>query len=256
MVLPERLHSARASLRRRGTWRHRGDDRLGIATSSSSYYDHSGDSTSENTWFYAQAGFLGFYYNYPRPMASAVRTYGDKAFVQGSRAVVLKGENTFDYVVGAFYQDEKGHAGQVTCAVSRPGGQRLLCGSFPACVAAVTGDRDFAYDRCEKYEDKALFGNEWTRPTRWGAHRGGVRWFDYTSKNNTFMDLPLYASLSDPTTGAVQTARRYSKETCPGVCQRAYCRSPRFRKVAPPPAAPTPRRIPTGNFAEAAVAGV
>ena len=49
---------------------------LGFATltSSTSYYDHSGDSTSENTGFYAQAGFLSFYYNYPRPMASAVRT--------------------------------------------------------------------------------------------------------------------------------------------------------------------------------------
>ena len=27
-----------------------------------------------------------------------------------------------------------------------------------------------------------------------------MRWFDYDSRNNTFMDLPLYASLSDPTT--------------------------------------------------------
>jgi iron complex outermembrane recepter protein len=57
---------------------------LGFATltSSSSYVDHEGESISENTGFYAQAGFLAFYYNFPRPMASAVRTYGDQAFIK------------------------------------------------------------------------------------------------------------------------------------------------------------------------------
>lgn len=49
---------------------------LGFATltSSTSYYDHHGGSTSENTGFYAQVGWLAWYYNYQRPMASAVRT--------------------------------------------------------------------------------------------------------------------------------------------------------------------------------------
>ena len=147
---------------------------LGFATltSSSSYYDHNGDSTSENTGFYAQAGFLGFYYNYPRPMASAVRTYGDKAFVQELR-LASKGENTFDYVVGAFYEDQKLKGTQDSFLRGfKTWWDNVYCGSFPACVAAVTGDRDFAYDRREKYKDKAAVRRtDLARNRRVGAHR-------------------------------------------------------------------------------------
>ena len=81
---------------------------LGFATltSSTSYYDHSGDSTSENTGFYAQAGFLSlYYYNYPRPMASAVRTWSDEALIQELRLVSDTG-GRFDYVAGLWYQDQ------------------------------------------------------------------------------------------------------------------------------------------------------
>lgn len=60
---------------------------LGFATltSSTSYYDHHGD--SENTGFYAQGGFLYYYAYYPRPAAKATRTYSDKALVQELRLV-------------------------------------------------------------------------------------------------------------------------------------------------------------------------
>ena len=80
---------------------------LGFATltSSTSYYEHAGDSISENTGFYAQAGFLAFYYNYPRPMASAVRTYSDEAFVQELR-LVSNTEGKIDYVAGLYYLDQ------------------------------------------------------------------------------------------------------------------------------------------------------
>ncbi|HZW59493.1 MAG TPA: TonB-dependent receptor plug domain-containing protein, partial [Woeseiaceae bacterium] len=81
---------------------------LGFATltSSTSTYTHEGDSVSENTGFYAQLGWLQFYYyNYPRPMASAVRSYSDEAFVQEFR-LVSNGEHTVDWVVGAFYRDQ------------------------------------------------------------------------------------------------------------------------------------------------------
>src|SRR3546814_4140523 len=54
-------------------------------TSSTSRYNHEGDITSENIGSYAQNGWLVFYYNYPRPMASAVRKYGEKAFTQELR---------------------------------------------------------------------------------------------------------------------------------------------------------------------------
>src|SRR3546814_12501059 len=81
---------------------------LGFATltSSTSYYNHEGDITSENTGFYAQNGWLGFYYNYPRPMASAVRSYGEKAFTQELRLISTT-EGAFAYLLGAYYQDQE-----------------------------------------------------------------------------------------------------------------------------------------------------
>ena len=65
-----------------------------------------GGSISENTGFYAQAGWLGFYYNYPRPMAQAVRSYADEAVIQEIRLVTDDGGN-FDYVVGGFYRSQQ-----------------------------------------------------------------------------------------------------------------------------------------------------
>lgn len=181
---------------------------LGFATvtSSSSYYDHSGKSNSENTGFYAQAGFLAFYYNYPRPMASAVRTYGDKAFVQELR-LASKGDNRFDYVVGAFYENQKLKGTQDSYLRGfKNWWDAVVCGAPGPCADAVTGDQDFAYSRREKFEDRAFFGElTWHVNDRLDL-TGGVRWFDYDSRNNTFMDLPLYASLSDPTTARFKSS--------------------------------------------------
>ena len=67
---------------------------LGFATltDSTSEYDHTGNITSENTGFYAQNDwFAKYYYNYPRPMETAYRTYGDKAFVEELRLVSKTG---------------------------------------------------------------------------------------------------------------------------------------------------------------------
>src|SRR3546814_3823201 len=76
---------------------------LGFATltSSTSRYNHEGDITSENTGFYAQTGWLGFYYNYPRPMASAVRKYGEKAVTQELRLTSNDDGGRFDYVLSS-----------------------------------------------------------------------------------------------------------------------------------------------------------
>jgi outer membrane receptor protein involved in Fe transport len=181
---------------------------LGFATltSSSSYYDHTGDSTSENTGFYAKAGFLAFYYNYPRPMASAVRTYGDKAFVEEVR-LASKGNNTFDYVVGLYYENQKLKGTQDSFLRGfKNYWDAVICGGPGACADAVTGDQDFAYARNEKYEDKAFFGELTWHATDKLDFTGGVRYFDYTSDNNTFQDLPLYAGFSDPSNAQFKTS--------------------------------------------------
>ncbi len=163
---------------------------MGFASlvSSTSYYQTDGSSTSENTGFYAQQGWLGaFYYNYPRPMASAVRSYDNSAFVQELR-LVSKGGEKFDWVAGAFYQDEDKNATQ----------DSYLRGFYNWAEAAwgccVLNDNDFAYERDENFKDWALFGElTWNVTDRFHL-TGGFRYYDVKYKNNTHMEVGLYDS--------------------------------------------------------------
>jgi outer membrane receptor protein involved in Fe transport len=175
---------------------------LGFATltSSSSYFDHHGESVSENTGFYAKAGFLSFYYNYPRPMASAVRGYADRAFVQEVR-LVSKTEGPLQYVVGAYYNRENLEATQASYLRGFKRWWDLWSG-FPS---AVNSDQDFAYRRHETFTEKAIFGELTYALTDTLKVTGGFRYFDNDSKNKTFLDVPLYTSLSQPTNAKFQS---------------------------------------------------
>lgn len=176
---------------------------LGFATltSSSSYYDHEGSSISENTGFYARAGFLSFYYNYPRPMASAVRDYGDRSFIQEVRLVSDTG-STFDYVLGGYYQTQKLFSGQDSYLRSF---KRWWDTAFPFARAAVTSDRDFLYRRNERFGDFALFGElTWHATPEIDLTVGG-RQFWNRSRNRTLIDVPLYTSVSQPTNAFFET---------------------------------------------------
>lgn len=164
-------------------------------TSSSSYYDHEGDSVSENTGFYAQAGFLSFYYNYPRPMASAVRTYKDQGFVQELRLASATG-GALDYVAGLYYQDQK--TGSTQQSILR-GFKRWWDAAFPGFESAVTGDKDFDYSRRETFKDRAVFGELTWHLSDDLQVTGGVRHFENDFTNDTYMALPLYAALPPPT---------------------------------------------------------
>lgn len=177
---------------------------LGFATltSSTSHYDHTGDSTSENTGFYAQAGFLAFYYNYPRPMASAVRSYADEAVIEEIRLVSDDGGN-FDYVVGAFFREQQLQSTQDSYL---RGFKAWWDAAFPAFASAVTGDRDFAYNRIENFSEQALFGELTWYATEEFSLTGGFRYFDNESENLTFIGLPLYAGLFPDTTAQFSTS--------------------------------------------------
>jgi outer membrane receptor protein involved in Fe transport len=169
---------------------------LGFATltSSTSYYDHYGDSTSENTGFYAQAGFLTFYYNYPRPMASAERTWSDRAFIQELR-LVSQSEGAFDYVLGLWYQDQDLYSTQDSFLR----GFKVWWDTLTGFPAAVSGDQDFIYRRRETFEDRAVYGELTWHATDRVHLTGGFRYFDNSSRNDTLIDIPLYTSLSNPT---------------------------------------------------------
>lgn len=177
---------------------------LGFATltSSTSAFDHEGDSVSENTGFYAQAGFLAFYYNYPRPMASAVRTYSDSAVVQELR-LVSTSETKIDWVVGGFYMDQElGSTQQSYLRGFKQWWDTLL----PGLEDVVTGDLDFDYDRDETYTDMSLFGEVSYHFTDAFQATIGLRWFDNDFENTTYVALPLYAGLFPPETSEFEVS--------------------------------------------------
>ncbi|OYX73234.1 MAG: TonB-dependent receptor [Caulobacter sp. 32-67-35] len=176
---------------------------LGFATltSSTSVYNHEGDSVSENTGFYAKAGFLSFYYNYPRPMASAVRAYSDEATIEEIR-LVSKAGGDFDYVVGLYLNDNT----LVSTQQSYLRGFKRWWDTSSGFPSAVAGDQDFAYSRREDFNEKAVYGELTWRPTDNLALTGGVRWFDNKAVNTTAIDVPLYASLSQPATARFESS--------------------------------------------------
>jgi iron complex outermembrane receptor protein len=166
---------------------------LGFATltSSTSHYDHEGSSISENTGFYAQAGWLGFYYNYPRPMAQAVRSYADEAVIQELRLVTDDGGN-FDYVVGGFYRSQQREMTQQSYLVGFKDWWDTL---LPFAAGAVSGDQDWDYRQTEHFTEMAVFGElTWHASDDLDITFGG-RYFDNDAENDTFMALPLWTGL-------------------------------------------------------------
>lgn len=170
---------------------------MGFATltSSSSYYDHRGESVSENTGYYAQNGWLSFYYNYPRPMASAVRGYGDRAFVEELRIVSNSG-GPIDYVVGTFFENQRLLSTQESYL---RGFKRWWDAAYPAWASAVASDNDFLYRRVEHFHDRALFGELTWHVTDRLQLTGGGRYFWNVSDNEVFLDVPVYSGSSQPT---------------------------------------------------------
>jgi outer membrane receptor protein involved in Fe transport len=163
---------------------------LGFATlsSSTSTYEHTGNSVSENTGFYAQNGWLGaFYYNYPRPMSSAVRTYGDEAFVQELR-LVSSGDNTVDWTVGGFYRDQDLDMSQTSLLV----GFEAWADEFFGDPDLIIQDQDFGFIRNENFKDTALFGEATWHVSETFHLTFGARWFEIEFTNDSYMQIGVW----------------------------------------------------------------
>lgn len=155
-------------------------------TSSTSTYDHSGDSISENTGFSAQQGWLSqYYYNAPRPMHSAERAYSDEAFIQELRLVSTT-EGAFDWIVGVFYRDQDTRSQQVNYL------RNYYNWAWTAWGCCVLGDDDFRYDRQENFKDSAVFGELTWNISEDFRLTGGFRYFDLDYENDTFMGVGLF----------------------------------------------------------------
>lgn len=169
---------------------------LGFATltSSSSYYHQKGDITSENTGFYAQNGWLSaLYYNYPRPMASAVRGYGDRAFIQELR-LVSEDYERFNYVLGAFHQDQDRRSEQDSYL---RGFKQWWDAAYPAFTGAVVSDNDFIYRQKESFQESALYGEFTWHLTDTVDFTGGFRYFRDKTNTSVHHLTGLYSSIRD-----------------------------------------------------------
>jgi iron complex outermembrane recepter protein len=167
---------------------------LGFATltSSTSNYNHHGEITSENTGFYAQNHWLyAYYYNYPRPMATALRQYGDKATIEELRLVSKEGK-TFDYVVGAYYQNQSLFSSQDS---ELRGFKQWWDAAYPAFASAVISDNDYLYHQDQHFTDIALYGELTFHLTDAVQFTGGARVFSDYSQVNVSQNTGLYTSI-------------------------------------------------------------
>jgi outer membrane receptor protein involved in Fe transport len=174
---------------------------LGFATltSSTSYYNHHGEITSENTGFYAQNEWLhDFYYNYPRPLATADRHYGDKAFIEEVRLVSESG-GPFDYIIGLYYQNQQLLSTQDSYL---KGFKRWWDAAYPAFAAAVISDQDYLYRHNEEFTEKAVYGNLTYHFTDALQVTGGFRYFEDRSSAVVHQETGLYSSIFDSSTSS------------------------------------------------------
>src|SRR3546814_4182071 len=86
---------------------------------------------------------------------SAVRKYGEKAFTQELRLTSNDDGGRFDYVLGAYYQDQDRFATQTSYL---RGFKHWWDTAFPAFAAAVISDVDFDYRQDENFKETAAYG--------------------------------------------------------------------------------------------------
>lgn len=163
---------------------------LGFATltSATSLTNQNGSSISDGTGRYAKFDWLrDYYFNYPRPVIQAHRTYGDKSKVQEFRLISKKGD-VFDYITGVYYQDQTLKAWQNDsvlgftnwAAVAKPG-------------LGITTDVNWSFDRVQHFSTKSVYG-ELTYHLNDRLHAtGGARLFKNSFDNSTVLGAPIWA---------------------------------------------------------------
>lgn len=174
---------------------------MGFATlsSSSSYYDRSFDSISDNTGFFAAQelswapGRSWLYYygygGYRRPAASAFRTASEDAFVQEFRLASNTEDGAIDWVAGLYYMDQSGDATQNTFL---PGFQEWRDVSGWANDFYGVSNTTFLWNYDKSFKDFAAFGEMTFHPTDTLDITVGARWFDNENTVTSSTALPIW----------------------------------------------------------------
>ena len=166
---------------------------LGFATltSSTSYYDHRGESITDNTGFYGHllpgvpSGFL-YYFTYYAPnrlpLTTFVNTYSERAWIEEARlASNPRPDSPVDYVVGVYVEDQHRGAGSRNYL---PGFAETYLQEPGADPSFVSGDQSFYYQRADHYRNAAAFGElTWHATPRLDV-TGGLRYFGDSSDVN------------------------------------------------------------------------
>lgn len=171
---------------------------MGFATltSSTSYYEVDGFAVSENTGFYSQKNWLGgLYYNSPRPLARADRSYDNSAFVQEIR-MVSNSEGPLNWIVGGYYQDEDRNVGQTSTLAGYRNWTLEAQGWMSEGFGHDENDNDFIYRDAAKVKETAIFGEVTYDVTEQIHITGGMRWFDSEVGSDAEVQLPFWDSLA------------------------------------------------------------
>lgn len=191
---------------------------LGFAslTSSSSYTDHTGTSTNDNSGLYAK-GWPFLYDYYPRLMAQKYRDYSDRSVAQELR-LVSNTKGSVDYIAGLYFEREQLHSGETDWVRGFSqwfAAQDAVTPGFGSYYdpVAPTSDRDFLYSRGEQFTEKAAFGELTFHVTSDFQITGGARWFQDKDSNQVYIapDLPTRVGLSSPVTPDTTTDKTIFK---------------------------------------------
>jgi iron complex outermembrane receptor protein len=167
-------------------------------TSSTSHYEHTGSSVTDNSGFYANdTAFHNFYYNYTRPAVPAYRSYSDEGTIEEVRLVSKTG-GALDWVVGAFAERNLDHQSQDDYVL---GFQRYINAYFglPANSTLVaSSDHQFLYRASQSITDLAAFGELTWHVTDKFQVTGGLRHFHTDQSTDILIDFPVYTFVSDP----------------------------------------------------------
>ncbi|MDR3513572.1 MAG: TonB-dependent receptor [Caulobacteraceae bacterium] len=180
-------------------------------TSSTSYFDHTGSSTTDNTGFYANDTlFHNYYYNYPRPAAPAYRTYGDQGLIEEVRLVSKAGKR-FDWVVGVFAERDRNDQKQDDYVLGFKQYINAYFGLPADSNLVASSDHQFLYRAHETVNDIAGYGELTWHVTDRLQLTGGLRHFRTDQATNLLIDFPAFTAVSSP--DAPPTIKQDSEKT-------------------------------------------
>jgi|GEM_PF-124450 len=183
---------------------------LGFAllTSNTSYYDHDGVGERDNGGLWVSGGrdFINWLYTgWARPAQRTQAGFKDETFVQEIRLISQSEDAAIDWLVGAFYMDQKINSFSNSF---NPGMNRFnqacrntgdpICANFwPRFFPELT-ENDFEYKRNVMFEEIALYGEVTWHISDSFRINAGLRWFHNETTTDGVMGFPLVVGWVSP----------------------------------------------------------